>query len=126
MLNSVPILSRRKKEARAPHEQAQKAQALRGIRAKLYNKERFKEKIQMKKLINAHQEKMIDVKVDKPEEGALPAYLLDRENVNRSKVHILSKTTISCDLVAALLILDSEQHSQTKEKGKGWQVVSTC
>eukprot|EP00331_Platyophrya_macrostoma_P009946 CAMPEP_0176425832 /NCGR_PEP_ID=MMETSP0127-20121128/11604_1 /TAXON_ID=938130 /ORGANISM="Platyophrya macrostoma, Strain WH" /LENGTH=259 /DNA_ID=CAMNT_0017807029 /DNA_START=55 /DNA_END=834 /DNA_ORIENTATION=+ len=81
---------RRKKEARAPHEQAQKAQALRGIRAKLYNKERFKEKIQMKKLIHAHQEKMIDVKVDKPEEGALPAYLLDRENVNRSK--ILSNT----------------------------------
>ena len=76
----------RKKEARAVHEVANKARTLTGIKAKLFNKQRFKEKIQMKKLINAHQEKMVDVKVDKPKEGALPAYLLDRENVNRSKV----------------------------------------
>jgi len=77
---------RRKKEARKPHEISRKAQALRGLKAKLYNKERFKEKIQMQKAIKANEEKSIDVKVDKPEEGAVPAYLLDRENVNQTKI----------------------------------------
>lgn len=77
---------RRKKEARKPHEIAKKAQTLRGLKAKLYNKERFKEKIQMQKAIKANEEKSIDVKVDKPDEGAVPAYLLDRENVNQTKI----------------------------------------
>jgi hypothetical protein len=39
----------------------------------------------MKKSIKAHEQKSIEVKVDK-KEGAMPAYLLDRENINRSKV----------------------------------------
>ena len=53
----------RKKEARAPHELSRKAQTLTGLKviiynynfnkAKLFNKERFKEKIRMKKLMNA-------------------------------------------------------------------------
>jgi len=77
---------RRKKEARKPHEIAHKAQSLRGLKAKLYNKERFKEKIQMQKMIKANEEKSVEVKVDKPEEGAVPTYLLDRENVNQTKV----------------------------------------
>jgi len=77
---------RRKKEARKPHEIARKAQTLKGLKAKLYNKERFKEKVQMRKMIKANEEKSVEVKVDKPEEGAVPAYLLDRENVNQTKV----------------------------------------
>ena len=63
---------------------------MKGIKAKLYNKQQFKEKIQMKKMLRAHEEKMIDVKVDKPEEGAVPTYLLDRENVNQTKVILIS------------------------------------
>lgn len=43
-------LLRRKKEARKPHVMARKAKLLRGIKAKLHNKERFKEKIQMRKM----------------------------------------------------------------------------
>lgn len=39
----------------------------------------------MKKAIKAHEQKNVEVKVDK-KEGAMPAYLLDRENINRSKV----------------------------------------
>jgi len=35
---------KRKREARAPRERAKKAQKLRGIKAKLYNKERRNEK----------------------------------------------------------------------------------
>ena len=37
---------------------AKTAQKLRGLKAKIYNKERRSEKIQMKKTIKAHQEKM--------------------------------------------------------------------
>jgi len=77
---------RRKKEAREPHKLSQKAQVLTGIKAKIYNKEKFREKIQMQKMVKAHEEKMIDVKVDQPQEGAVPAYLLDRENVNQTKI----------------------------------------
>jgi len=77
---------RRKKEAREPHKTSAKAQTLKGIKAKLYNKEKFREKIQMQRMIKSHEEKMVDVKVDKPEDGAVPAYLLDRENVNQTKI----------------------------------------
>ena len=39
----------------------------------------------MKKAIKAHEQKAVEVKVDK-KDGAMPAYLMDRENINRSKV----------------------------------------
>jgi ribosome biogenesis protein NSA2 len=35
----------RKKEARAPRKRAERAKKLRGLKAKLYNKERFTEKV---------------------------------------------------------------------------------
>jgi len=50
---------KRKKEAREPHKRAEKARKLRGIKAKLFNKERRNEKIQMKKKIKAHEEKKV-------------------------------------------------------------------
>jgi len=77
----------RKKEARASKVISKKAQGLHGMKGKLFSKERYKEKVQMKKNIKAHEEK--DAKVDstkKVEEGAIPAYLLDRNEVNRTKV----------------------------------------
>nr|CAH7740331.1 unnamed protein product [Callosobruchus chinensis] len=40
---------KRKKEAREPHKRAQVARSLRGIKAKIFNKERRNEKIQMKR-----------------------------------------------------------------------------
>jgi len=48
---------KRKKEAREPHKRGKVAKKLRGIKAKIHNKERFREKVQMKKTIKAHQEK---------------------------------------------------------------------
>lgn len=36
----------------------------------------------MQKAIKAHEEKSVDIKVDEPEDGAIPTYLMDRENVN--------------------------------------------
>ena len=70
------------------------------MKAKLHNKERFKEKIQMRKMwfsfkkwnkiesnrIKAHEEKSAEIKVQDVKEGALPTYLLDREQNTRTKV----------------------------------------
>jgi len=77
---------KRKREARAPHKRAEQARSLRGIKAKLFNKERRNEKIQMKKKIKAHEEKKVKEKSDKLPEGALPVYLLDRDVTKRAKV----------------------------------------
>lgn len=78
---------KRKKEARAAHENSAKAQKLRGIKAKLYNKKRHSEKIQMKKTLKMHEERKTKQKTDdNVPEGAVPAYLLDREGQSRAKV----------------------------------------
>ena len=79
----------RKKEARSVHKTAKKARKLRGLKAKMYNKQRYKEKAEMKKTIKAHEQKEGEVKAKTPY-NALPTYLLDREETNRSK--ILSNT----------------------------------
>jgi ribosome biogenesis protein NSA2 len=78
---------RRKKEARAVHEVAKKSQELTGIKAKIHAKQQYKEKAKMKKAIKAHEEKDATASTPKTkEEGAIPAYLLDRNEVNRTKV----------------------------------------
>ncbi|KAI8421394.1 hypothetical protein MSG28_009474 [Choristoneura fumiferana] len=77
---------KRKREAREPHKRAEKARKLRGIKAKIYNKERRNEKIQMKKKIKAHEEKNVKQNTEKVAEGALPVYLLDRDVQSRAKV----------------------------------------
>lgn len=76
----------RKKEARLPKERARKARKLRGIKAKLFNKERRNEKIQIAKKIKAHQEKKCKKQEENVEEGAVPHYLLDRSQQARAKV----------------------------------------
>jgi len=77
---------KRKKEGRAAHTRSQKAQKMIGLKAKLYNKERRKEKIEMKKKILMHEKNNTKEKSDKVEEGAVPHYLLDRETQQRAKV----------------------------------------
>eukprot|EP00123_Amoebidium_parasiticum_P018327 comp24171_c2_seq1/m.44149 comp24171_c2_seq1/g.44149 ORF comp24171_c2_seq1/g.44149 comp24171_c2_seq1/m.44149 type:complete len:189 (-) comp24171_c2_seq1:763-1329(-) len=78
---------KRKKEARKVHEQAEKAQKLHGLKAKIYNKKRHAEKIQMKKTIKMHEERSNKHKDDEAvPEGAVPAYLMDREGQSRAKV----------------------------------------
>ena len=77
----------RKKIARQSKTISKKAQELVGIKGKKYAKERYKEKVEMKKKIKAHEEKEATVEEQKNSgEGAVPTYLLDRNEVNRTKV----------------------------------------
>jgi ribosome biogenesis protein NSA2 len=65
---------------------SERAQNLRGLRAKLYAEKRRKQKIQMKKLIKQHEER--DVKSSAPPQPSTvpqPEYLLDRSNATSAK-----------------------------------------
>lgn len=95
----------RKKKAREPHKVSKTAKKLRGIKAKLFSKKRYAEKATMKKTIKAHQEKDAKAKDgDEAKPGAVPAYLLDREQVRRTKV------------------LSNMIKQKRKEKAGKWQV----
>ena len=77
----------RKKEARLVHKRSKMAQELTGLRAKMLNKQRYKEKAAMKKTIAMHDERTNTHKnKDAAPQGAVPAFLLDREEVSRAKV----------------------------------------
>ena len=77
----------RKKEARLVHKRSEFSQKVHGIRAKIYQERRFKEKATMRKTIAMHNERTNTHKNDEAvAEGAVPAYLLDREGVSRAKV----------------------------------------
>ncbi|KAL9629699.1 MAG: hypothetical protein Q9164_006763 [Protoblastenia rupestris] len=76
----------RKKTARETHRVSKDSQTLTGLRAKLYQKTRHNQKIQMKKTIRAHEEK--NVKSSGPSEPSstpLPQYLLDRSQPTSAK-----------------------------------------
>ncbi|KYQ99795.1 hypothetical protein DLAC_03742 [Tieghemostelium lacteum] len=77
----------RKKKARSVHKNSAIAQKVYGLKAKLLNKKRYAEKAEMKKNILMHQERTNKKASDEQvKEGAVPAYLLDREGVSRAKV----------------------------------------
>jgi len=81
----------RKREAREVHKVSEFAQKSFGLKAKLFNQKRFKEKATMRKTMALHQEgSNKHANDDKVTDGAVPAYLLDREGVSRAK--ILSNT----------------------------------
>lgn len=77
----------RKIEARAPKKQAYMAQHLIGLKAKIFHEKRRKEKIQIKKTIKAHQEKLAKKKdPEKVSECTIPEYFIDREKEQSAKV----------------------------------------
>ena len=76
----------RKRQAREAHSLSQHAQTLRGLRAKLHQKKRYAEKIQMKKAIKMQEER--DVKGSAPQTDTStprPNFLLDRTNATNAK-----------------------------------------
>lgn len=78
---------KRKREAREVHRRSQFAQKVHGLRAKMFNKNRYAEKAAMKKEIKMHEERDNKHKnEDVVKDGAVPAYLLDRETQSRAKV----------------------------------------
>jgi ribosome biogenesis protein NSA2 len=78
---------KRKRAARAPHELSEKAQKTRGLKAKMLNKKRYSEKAQMRKTVKQHaEEDASKTSGQSPDTGAIPAYLLDRGETNRSKI----------------------------------------
>lgn len=96
---------KRKKEARMAHKRARYAQQVHGLRAKLFHKKRHAEKIEMKKKIRMHDERNNQHRDDSAvPEGAVPAYLLDREGISRAKV------------------LSNSIKQKRKEKAGKWQV----
>lgn len=69
------------------HKRAEFAQKVHGLRAKQFNKKRYQEKATMKKTIAMHEEKSSKHKnKDAVQTGAIPAFLMDREEVSRAKV----------------------------------------
>ncbi|RDL38534.1 Uncharacterized protein BP5553_02874 [Venustampulla echinocandica] len=77
----------RKKTAReGSKKNSNDSQNLRGLRAKLYQKQRHHEKIQMKKQIKAHEERNVKSSApNEPSSTPLPQYLLDRSNPTNAK-----------------------------------------
>lgn len=76
----------RKRTAREGHKQSQDAQNLRGLRAKLYQKKRHTEKIEMRKRIKAQEERNVkSAGNDEPSSTPLPNYLLDRSEATNAK-----------------------------------------
>ncbi len=77
---------KRKRLAReSSHQNSENAQNLRGLRAKLHQQKRHKEKIQMKKAIRAHEERNVKSTEEAPSSEPLPQYLLDRTNPKSAK-----------------------------------------
>ena len=77
---------KRKRLAREGHKQSQDAQKLHGLRAKLYQKKRHAEKIQMKKQIKAQEERNVkSAAPSEPSSTPLPQYLLDRTQTTNAK-----------------------------------------
>lgn len=127
----------RKREARRVHKLSEFAQKSYGLRAKLFNQKRFKEKATMKKTLSLFQEgSNKHAKEDNNNDSALPSYLLDREEVSRAK--ILSNTvkqkrkekagkwTVPIPKVKP--IADDEMFKQQKSgkrQKKGWKRVIT-
>jgi hypothetical protein len=76
----------RKKAAREGHKQSENAQNLRGLRAKLYAKQRHSQKIQMRKAIKQHEERNVKgAPAEKEPSDPIPSYLLDRANPTTAK-----------------------------------------
>lgn len=75
-----------KKSVRTAKKESLKSKKLRGMKAKLHHKKRYTEKCVQKKLLKVRDEKDGQEKAKPVAPGALPTYLLDRQEIARTKV----------------------------------------
>lgn len=132
---------KRKKEARSVHKRAAFAQKALGLKAKMYSKKRHAEKATMKKTIAMHQQRDNKHKAeDGAPQSAVPAYLLEREQVQKPflllKCSALSR--LSCKSQSSPNLLGNltkqkvvyiggsrkgaQQHNQAEEEREGGQM----
>ncbi|CDO97758.1 unnamed protein product [Coffea canephora] len=105
---------KRKKEAREVHKRSQFAQKALGIKGKMFAKKRYAEKALMKKTLAMHEESSARRQVeDDVHEGAVPAYLLDRESTTRAKAPFFHYQS---------LVLSNTIKQKRKEKAGKWDV----
>ncbi|KAL5709126.1 Ribosome biogenesis protein [Ranunculus cassubicifolius] len=96
---------KRKREAREVHNRSKKARKTIGLKGKMLAKKNYQEKALMKKTLAVHEESSSRRKADdEVTEGAVPPYLLDRENTTRAK------------------ILNNTIKQKRKEKAGRWEV----
>ncbi|CAD50831.1 ribosomal protein S8e, putative [Plasmodium reichenowi] len=76
----------RKKEARKVHKDSLKAKKLRGIKAKIYNKKKYTEKVNLKKTLKSHELKDIKSTETLKDDNGLPSYLLDRQQTKHTQI----------------------------------------
>ncbi|KAJ0755718.1 putative ribosomal protein S8e/ribosomal biogenesis NSA2 [Helianthus annuus] len=86
---------KRKKEAREVHKRSKVAQTALGIKGKMFAKKRYAEKAQMKKTLAMHEESSSRRKVDDDvNDGAVPAYLLDRDDTTPLLFEMVLSNTV--------------------------------
>ncbi|QCE05158.1 ribosome biogenesis protein NSA2 [Vigna unguiculata] len=107
---------KRKKEARQVHKRSAMAQKALGIKGKMIAKKNYAEKAQMKKTLAMHEESKSRRKTDdNVQDGAVPAYLLDRDNTTRAKA-------CSCLEKIVLCFAFNTIKQKRKEKAGKWDV----
>ena len=136
-LRRCVLTNRRKKEAREAHRSSKVAQSLIGLKAKLHNRKRHVEKIQMKKQIKQHEQR--NVKQSEPTaqpDGAVPTYLLDRAQeknakqlssmVKQKRKEAAARFSVPLPKVRGMAEEEVFKVLKTgKSKGKSWKRVIT-
>ncbi|KAI0521363.1 ribosomal protein S8e/ribosomal biogenesis NSA2 [Xylaria bambusicola] len=117
----------RKREAREAHTLSAKATNLRGFRAKMFQQERHKHKIQMRKQIKALEEKNVKSAGEKDPSQPLPSYLLDRNNPQQAKSLSSAIKNRRSEKAArySVPIPKVSVVATGKRKGKGWKRMVT-
>lgn len=108
---------KRKKEGRAAHDRSKKAKKMIGLKAKLYNKERRKEKIEMKKKILMHEKR--DTKVDRLFSTFLKFNLFLAKSRRDSRRRYASLSSWSWESAESE---SSFEHGQAEAQGESWQM----
>lgn len=87
------------------HDASEKAQNLRGLRAKMYAEKHHKQKIQIRKQVKAHKERNAkSVAWENNPSNPVPAYLLDRETPISAKALSLGIKTKCAEKAAYFVV----------------------